>query len=138
MFPESLKCFSVVVENNHAAAAISSWPPQEIGLMTTEGGRQALAPTEKIDSASLTVILGKDAASTALCWGKPVPGLRSFGHDLLPAELVRIQYERLVQKTLTSQIEIFFLKRGFQIQIYRKPQLLARNGRTCSFDLRDP
>jgi hypothetical protein len=34
------------------------------------------------------------------------------------------QYEKLVQKTLTSQIENFFLKRGFQIQLYREPQLL--------------
>jgi hypothetical protein len=34
------------------------------------------------------------------------------------------QYEKLVQKTLTSQIENFFLKRGFQIQPYREPQLL--------------
>ncbi len=34
------------------------------------------------------------------------------------------QYEKLVQKTLTSQIENFYLKRGFQIQLYREPQLL--------------
>jgi hypothetical protein len=34
------------------------------------------------------------------------------------------QYEKLVQKTLTSQIENFFWKRGFQIQLYREPQLL--------------
>jgi hypothetical protein len=34
------------------------------------------------------------------------------------------QYEKLVQKTLTSQIENFFFKRGFQIQLYREPQLL--------------
>lgn len=36
----------------------------------------------------------------------------------------RQQYEKLVQKTLTSQIEYFFMRRGFQIQPYREPQLL--------------
>ncbi|HXM92814.1 MAG TPA: hypothetical protein VOA64_00945 [Candidatus Dormibacteraeota bacterium] len=34
------------------------------------------------------------------------------------------QYEKLVQKTLKSQIEILLLKRGFQIEILREPQLL--------------
>jgi hypothetical protein len=36
----------------------------------------------------------------------------------------RQHYEKLVQKTLTSQIEYFFMRRGFQIQPYREPQLL--------------
>jgi hypothetical protein len=34
------------------------------------------------------------------------------------------QYEKLVQKTLKSQIENILLKRGFQIEVVREPQLL--------------
>src|SRR5260370_12368834 len=34
------------------------------------------------------------------------------------------QYEKLVQKTLKSQIEIILLKRGFQIDVHRESQLL--------------
>jgi hypothetical protein len=34
------------------------------------------------------------------------------------------QYEKLVQKTLKSQIENILLKRGFQIEVLREPQLL--------------
>ena len=34
------------------------------------------------------------------------------------------EYERLIQKTLRSQIENILLKRGFQVEILREPQLL--------------
>jgi len=34
------------------------------------------------------------------------------------------QYEKLVQKTLKSQIENIILKRGFQVDVLREPQLL--------------
>jgi hypothetical protein len=34
------------------------------------------------------------------------------------------QYEKLVQKTLKSQVENILFKRGFQVDVYREPQLL--------------
>jgi hypothetical protein len=34
------------------------------------------------------------------------------------------QHEKLVQKTLKSQVENILLKRGFQVDVYREPQLL--------------
>lgn len=34
------------------------------------------------------------------------------------------QYEKLVQKTVRSQIENILLRRGFQIEVLREPQLL--------------
>ena len=36
----------------------------------------------------------------------------------------RQQYEKLVQKTLKSQIENILIKRGFQVEVLREPQLL--------------
>ncbi len=34
------------------------------------------------------------------------------------------QFEKLIQKTLKSQVENIFLKRGFQVEVLREPQLL--------------
>ncbi len=49
-------------------------------------------------------------------------------YDLLHTEKVFKtsiqQYEKLVQKTLKSQVENILLKRGFQVDVYREPQLL--------------
>ena len=49
-------------------------------------------------------------------------------YDLLLGKKVYItkkqEYEKLVQKTLKTQIENVFLKRGFQAEVTREPQLL--------------
>src|SRR5712691_1152452 len=74
--PELLERFLVVVENNHAIARIFSRTPEEIGLMATQSGRQAIASAKEIDGAGLAVILGEDAAVAALLRTEPVPGLR--------------------------------------------------------------
>jgi hypothetical protein len=37
---------------------------------------------------------------------------------------IRQQHEKLIQKTLKAQLENIFLRRGFQIEVVREPQLL--------------
>lgn len=49
-------------------------------------------------------------------------------YDLLLGEKVfktkKQEYEKLIQKTLKPQIENVLLRRGFQVEVIREPQLL--------------
>src|SRR5208337_3602588 len=60
--------------------------------MAAERARQAVAPPEKVDGASLAVVLGEDAAGFILpvFSGKAVPGYCGFRDNFFPAELIGV------------------------------------------------
>lgn len=52
-----------IIKGDHAIAGISARAPQKVGLMTTQGRRQAVATSEKINVAGLAVTWAKVAQS---------------------------------------------------------------------------
>ena len=85
---EFFQRFLAIAEHDQAVSRIAARSPQKICLVSAEGGRQTVARSEKVDGAGLAIVLGEDAAIAALLYRDAVPGLRGFGDDLLPAELV--------------------------------------------------
>src|SRR5258708_4399050 len=71
--PELLESLLIVVQDDHAITGVSARSPEEPGLVTAQRGRKAVLGSEKINGASLSVVLREDAAVISFVRRNPAP-----------------------------------------------------------------